>query len=203
MSIRSLCHSIVGLSSLLSHLPSLPSGNAVRTALQKYPDNIRTLVTVLATQFIRLIRSPTFPRPSSATFALPLSPWSGASVADDVRSVLNCARVIARVLPIIWEDESDWTHWLWEGKEEEVDSSPNGNEAQAQFVIEDEDEDEDETERAKVEVKEPTKKRTPSLMARFVSVLIDSLFHNGFTLPADPVDGTTKTSYLIWYPIPL
>lgn len=183
-------------------------GFIVRTALQQYPENIRTLITVLATQFIRLIRSHTFPRPNSATFALPLSPWPGSSTADDIRSVLNCACVIARVLPIVWEDESDWTRWLWEEEEEEeeAESSLNDNEGQAQFVIEDEDDDEPDAEQQqqeqpKVEAREPAKKKSPSLMARFMSALIDSLFHAGFTLPADVVEGTEKTSYLIWYRI--
>ncbi|KAF8587219.1 hypothetical protein K439DRAFT_1614510 [Ramaria rubella] len=170
----------------------------VRTALQQQPDNIRTLLTVLATYFIRLIRSPTFPRPSTTTFALPLSPWSGSSTADDVKSVLNCARVIARVLPIIWEDESDWTHWLWEeGEEEAIESSTADSNTQTHFVIEDEDEDEPEAGSSKA-AEEPAKKSIPSLMAQFLSALVDSLFHAGFTLPAEVVEGTSKTAYLIW-----
>lgn len=208
MSIRSLrlnivCPKLSFYFFLLSFSSHSCRGIIVRTALQQYPDNVRTLLTVLVTQFIRLIRSPTFPRPTSSTFALPtlpLSPWSSTSPADDIRSVLNCARVIARVLPIIWEDESDTTCWLWEEKEE-PETSLNDNDAQAQFVIEDEDEDDPDAEQIKVEVDEPTEKKTPSLMARFVSALIDSLFHLGFTLPADVAEGTFKTSYIIWYSI--
>ena len=70
------------------------------------------------------------------------------------------------------------------------------NDAQPQFVIEDEDENELDAEQHKVVEDE---NRTPGLMARFVDALIDSLFHAGFTLPADVVEGTTKTAYIIWY----
>lgn len=146
------------------------------------------------THFIRLIRSSVFPRPTTASFSLQMAGWGAPSSGGDVRAVLNCARVIARVLPIVWEDESDWTRWLWEeGQEEDADTSDANDGVEPQFVIED-----DGDEAPDVEPKAVSKKRTPSLMAQFLAALVDSLFHAGFTLPGDAAEDTTKTSYLIW-----
>lgn len=128
-------------------------------------------------------------------------------MADDVRAVLNCACVIARIIPLIYEDDPD-CRWLWEeGEEEQIPNSES--DAHVQFVIEDEDDDEADSAVPKtpgVSNAAPShvKKRIPSLMSRFLSALVDSLFHVGFTLATDAAESATeRTSYLIWYVVAL
>ena len=102
--------------------------------------------------------------------------------------------------------------WLWEeGEEEQPVISPSAvveAEGEPQFVIEDEEEEDAEQsvpvtpspgEAGAATQNTPPKKRVPSLMARFLSALVDSLFHVGFTLPVDAAESATdRTSYLIW-----
>ncbi|KAF8524338.1 high-temperature-induced dauer-formation protein-domain-containing protein [Hysterangium stoloniferum] len=171
----------------------------IRTAL---PENIRVLVTVLVNHFIRLIRSQTFPRPVSATFQLKISSWGGSFVPDDVRAVLNCARVIARVLPLLWEEDADW---LWQGVQQEAAESNvvSESDGQGQFVIDDEDDDDpagsSNTAPQSASTSNPPTNPSPSLMAQFLDALIDGLFHIGFTLPDDAAsEPSQRTSYLIW-----
>lgn len=139
-----------------------------------------------------------------------MSPWNSQTTPDDVRSVLNCARVIARILPLIWEDDVD-SHWLWEESDVATIASTTNdsatvleNDNQPQFVIDDENEES--------EAQSPTPSRSrrlpeaisikpkpKSLMVNFLDVLIDSLFHVGFTLPLDATESAIdRTSYLIW-----
>lgn len=161
------------------------------------------------------MRSPTFPGPASNGFSLPITPWNNQSIPDNVRSVLNCSRVIARILPLIWEDDVD-CRWLWEELDTVAVSSPTGNngsrtvlqnENQPQFIIDD-DEDEEpgaqpsmsSVSRRPANAEVPPKPKSKSLMVEFLDALIDGLFHVGFTLPLDATESAiNRTSYLIWY----
>ncbi|GJJ15039.1 hypothetical protein Clacol_009313 [Clathrus columnatus] len=142
-----------------------------------------------------------------------ISPWNSQTYPNDVRSVLNCARVIARVLPLIWEEDVD-CRWLWEEMDVSAVSPTTGNnvpptildnDGQPQFVIDDEEDEDSEVRPShsppvpasskKAHESSNTTKSKPkpkSLMMRFLDALIDSLFHVGFTLPLDAAESATN-----------
>jgi hypothetical protein len=119
--------------------------------------------------------------------------------------VLNCVRVLQRVLPVVFEVDGGTTSFelevLW--KKEEVEDTPVNSEP-LQFVIEDEDEDSDEEgaeppTRATTKPKETKAKKTvPSLAERLLSCLIDLLFCCGFTIPLKVQVDHHKINHVIW-----
>lgn len=133
----------------------------------------------------------------------------GASTErNPTKEVLNCLRVLQRVLPVIFENElPDLEHELLWRKEaispsETIPISPGSPEQPApQFVIEDEEEEEPTTPAPQ----SPTHQRSrsqmlgPSLAERLFSVVIDLLFCCGFTLPSKVQINHHKIQYVIWY----
>jgi len=118
--------------------------------------------------------------------------------------VLNCLRVLSRVLPVVFEvqGESDAFEFnlLWKKEEvEELDES----QTDPQFVIEDEDESDDEmsTEEPAQSPKGTSAKRKvlPSLGERLFNAVSDLLFCCGFTLPSSVQVAHHKINYIIWY----
>lgn len=124
--------------------------------------------------------------------------------------MLNCLRVLQRVLPVVFEIDGETTRFetevLWKREEvEDDDISENPpREEESQFVIEDDDEDEDEeqAETNKPQPSEPLKpkekKTLPSLAERLFSCLTDLLFCCGFTLPTKIQVDHYKINYVIW-----
>lgn len=119
--------------------------------------------------------------------------------------MLNCVRVLQRVLPVVFEIDGETTLFelevLW--KKEEVEDTPVNNEP-LQFVIEDDDEDSEEegaepSARAAPKPKETmAKKAMPSLAERLLSCLMDLLFCCGFTIPLKVQVDHYKINHVIW-----
>lgn len=184
---------------------------AVRRALLDAPENVATLIQVTTFRLFNLVSDHTFPSaPTSSMTALASSfIKSGSSVErSTTKEVLNCVRVLQRVLPVIFDVEGESNTFevelLW--KKEEVD----GDEDTAQniegldtthFVIEDEDDSDHESQSLP-----PTpgpkqtkqKRRLPSLGERLLGCIFDLLFCCGFTLPTKLQVDHHKINYVIW-----
>lgn len=124
------------------------------------------------------------------------------------KEVLNCLRILQRVLPIVFEIDGESNTFelevLWKKEEVEEDEINDGQQSNGtpQFVIEDEDDDEDKREpRESSQATTPTrpKKQLPSLGEKLFSAIVDLLFCCGFTLPTSIQVDHYKINYVIWY----
>ena len=138
-----------------------------------------TLIRVICSRLFNLISDHTFPTPTSASVAS-LATFIKTSTSENTttKQVLNCIRVLQRVLPVVFEIDGEMTRFeldvFW--KKEEVEEAPVNNEP-LQFVIEDDDEDSGEEEPEPPTNATPKAKKTmPSLAERLLSCLMDLLF---------------------------
>jgi len=121
------------------------------------------------------------------------------------KEVLNCVRVLQRVLPVVFEVEGEGnafeTEILW--KEVEIPDEEALEGETPQFIIEDDDddsEDGEETDAAAADTSAGKKKRTmPSLGQKLFTSLFDLLFCCGFTIPTKLQKDHHKINYVIWY----
>lgn len=123
--------------------------------------------------------------------------------------MLNCIRVLQRVLPVVFEADGESSTFelevLWKSEQVEEDvEQAEGGEA-SQFVIEDEDDSDDENAEVATSSKpaatEPSakpKKTLPSLGERLFGCITDLLFCCGFTLPPKIQVDHYKINYVIW-----
>lgn len=129
--------------------------------------------------------------------------------ADTTKELLNCLRVLGRVLPVVFEGENgEFEHALmWKREvvreEESGTGSVQDGEGEPQFVIEDEEDDGDgEPSTPKVQAATPKKEvkvtEAPSLAERLFTCVIDLMFCCGFTLPLKVQVEHHKISYIIW-----
>lgn len=133
---------------------------------------------------------------------------TGSSERSTTKEVLNCLRILQRILPVIFEVEGESSVFelevLWKVQEVEDDAAIDGHESETpQFVIEDDDDSEHgETKDEPSKQKVKQKKRLPSLGERLFGSLIDLLFCCGFTLPTKIQVDHHKINYIIWYAYP-
>ena len=207
----------------LSLLPSLRADNdissekKVRRALVEAPENVATLVRVITSRLFNLVSDHTFP--SAPTSYVPSFASSlinrGATERNATKEVLNCLRVLQRVLPVVFELESEpsvferevlWKRDVVAAEEQGGQDHCERTEQAPQFVIED-DEDENDAESATPSVaasspqipsKQPNTTALPSIAERLFSCLVDLLFCCGFTLPAKLQVDHYKINYVIW-----
>lgn len=134
---------------------------------------------------------------------------TGATERNTTKEVLNCLRVLQRVLPVVFELESETTRFemevLWREEVVEEENDPVDAQLEAQFIIEDDDDDDDEQEggsssttKRETTPKPIAKKTLPSLIERLFSALIDLMFCCGFTLPTKIQVHHHKINYVIW-----
>jgi hypothetical protein len=188
---------------------------AVRRALYEAPENVATLIRVIISRLFSLVSDHTFPTPpttaSVTSFASSfIKSSTGIQGRHATKEVLNCLRVLQRVLPVVFETESDASRLemeiFWRRE-----AAPEGNlvsdeTTQPQFVIEDDEDDGEEQELAssvtgpsRTSTSEPkTAKTFPSMAERLFSCLIDLLFCCGFTLPTKIQVDHYKINYTIW-----
>ena len=149
----------------------------------------------------------TFPVPANTSVAAFASSFikagTGSTERNTTKEVLNCLRILQRVLPVVFEVEGESSIFelevLWKHQEVEDD----GVEGEGpQFVIEDDDDSEhgEEKERSAPSPasNQRKKKKLPSLGERLLSCIIDLLFCCGFTLPAQLQVDHYKINYIIW-----
>ena len=121
----------------------------VRRALVEAPENIVTLIRVITSRLFNLVSDHTFPSAPTkyvTSFASSLMN-GGATERNTTKEVLNCLRVLQRVLPVIFELESEPSVFerevLWKRDVVEGQAPREQSEQTPQFVIEDEDNDYD------------------------------------------------------------
>jgi hypothetical protein len=185
----------------------------VRRALLDAPENVSTLIRVISSRLFNLVSDHTFPSPANTSVAsFTTFIKTAGSERSTTKEVLNCLRVLQRVLPVVFEIDGDTTRFeldvLWKRDEVEDDGDPenHGLKEESQFVIEDEDEDEDEdgepaqsSKLPQPSLAKPKEKKTlPSLAERLFSCLTDLLFCCGFTLPMKIQVNHYKINYVIW-----
>ena len=170
-----------------------------------------TLIRVITSRLFNLVSDHTFPSAPTkyvTSFASSLMK-GGAAERNTTKEVLNCLRVLQRVLPVIFELESEPSVFerevLWKRDVVEGQAPREQTEQTPQFVIEDEDDDHENDGESGTSAAgpfpQPTPKQTstrPSIAERLLSCLIDLLFCCGFTLPPKLQVDHYKINYAIW-----
>ncbi|EGN94259.1 hypothetical protein SERLA73DRAFT_114402 [Serpula lacrymans var. lacrymans S7.3] len=193
---------------------SLVSPHDVRRALQDAPENIATLIRVVTSRLFNLISDHTFPTTNGNSVASYATSFikTGSAERNTTKEVLNCLRVLQRVLPVVFEVEGESNVFelevLWKKVELDDDQDEPSNAGEApQFVIEDdEDEDEDGSQHGAAskkpsqtpEPKPKEKKMSPTLGEKLFNCIVDLLFCCGFTLPLKLQVDHYKINYVIW-----
>lgn len=191
---------------------SLISPNDIRRALLEAPENVATLVRVICARLFNLVSDHTFPSSTNISVAYFTSSLlkTGAAERNTTKEVLNCIRVLQRVLPVVFEIDSESSileeEIFWKKEAVERRDSKEETEQVPQFVIEDDDEDAAEGEGgtggSQPKRTSPHKthhaKTLPSLAERLFSCLVDLLFCCGFTLPSKIQVDHYKINYIIW-----
>ena len=188
----------------------------VKRALYEAPENVATLTKVITSRLFNLVSDHTFPTNASASVASFATSFikssTGTQERNTTKEVLNCIRVLQRVLPVIFEIEAESskfeTEVLWKKEvvndHHEVDETSRG----PQFVIEDDDDDEEHSSAAGGSShahasgsSSGTKatKTLPSIAEKLFTCLVDLLFCCGFTLPTKIQVDHYKINYTIWY----
>jgi hypothetical protein len=176
------------------------------------PENVATLIKVVTSRLFALTSDHTFPsRTNASVTALASSlmkAGTGTTERNTTKEVLNCLRVLQRILPVVFEVDGESSvidlELMWK-KQETEDDRVAEEDASPQFVIEDEDEDSEAGEpKAGYPDGQPShqqnhKKTSPSLAEKLFSCLIDLLFCCGFTLPTRIQVDHYKINYVIWW----
>jgi hypothetical protein len=169
-----------------SDVYSLIRPDDIRRALRDVPDNISTLIRVMCRRLFELVASPSFPAQSSTSVAAFASAFMkpGGVERNATKEVLNCLRVLQRVLPVVFEAESGPSRFemavLWyRDPQSAAQHPPEEAETTPQFVIEDDDDEDDaksETPSATTSSRVAGPKQAPSLAERLFSCVFDLLF---------------------------
>ncbi|KIK59645.1 hypothetical protein GYMLUDRAFT_44080 [Collybiopsis luxurians FD-317 M1] len=192
-----------------SEVFSLITPNDIRRALLDAPENVATLISVICSRLFNLISDHTFPTPSASVSALATSfikAGTGITERNTTKEVLNCLRVLARILPVVFENQSDGSFEMdifWKKMEaDDVEEEERYGAETPQFVIEDDEDSGDEaksSEPRQSSVPRPKpKKQLPSLGERLFSSIVDLMFCCGFTLPMQIQKDHYKINYVIW-----
>lgn len=179
----------------------------VRRALVEAPENVATLIRVITSRLFNLVSDHTFPSvPTTYVTSFASSLIKGGSTErNTTKEVLNCLRVLQRVLPVIFELESETSVFekevLWKKDVVDGQSTREVTEQTPQFVIEDDDDDGEVGSPTVDPSPQPPQTQTtalPSLAEKLFSCLVDLLFCCGFTLPSKLQTDHYKINYVIW-----
>ena len=178
------------------------------------PENVATLIRVIVKRLGTLISDHTFPSTNNASvsaFASSLmKTGSGLSGRDATKEVLNCIRILQRVLPVVFEIGGESYAFeqevFWKRQEVDRTESSDGVEENpsAQFVIDDEEEDEEDAQAKSSNSPAPRKEEKsliiqyPTLSEKLFGYITDLLFCCGFTLPTKIQKDHYKINYVIW-----
>jgi hypothetical protein len=179
--------------------------------LVEAPENIVTLIRVITSRLFNLVSDHTFPSAPTKYVTSFASSFinGGATDRNTTKEVLNCLRVLQRVLPVIFELESEPSVFerevLWKRDVIEGQVHCEQTEQTPQFVIEDEEDDNDNDGESGASAASPSPQLAskqnstrPSIAERLLSCLVDLLFCCGFTLPAKLQVDHHKINYVIW-----
>ncbi|KAF7968571.1 hypothetical protein HWV62_30117 [Athelia sp. TMB] len=183
---------------------SLITPSDIRRALLDAPENIATLIRVITSRLFNLVSDHTFPTPVNASMVAYASSFIRTNERNATKEVLNCIRVLQRVLPVVFEADGESNTFerevWWKTEEVEDDEVSAEGTQESQFVIEDEDDsDQEAAEPPKPASSKQKKTKTlPSLGERLFSCITDLLFCCGFTLPNKIQVDHYKINYVIW-----
>lgn len=170
-------------------------------ALHRQPRNLHTLVHVLYDHLVSLLQASNDP--------------STAAEIDFSREVLNCVRVLSRVVPFVLRDESLEKEVFWRRERVKRSAPPSSGPSEAaegpaggQFVIEDDSDDEEGTNEKKKQ-KTPEEKRSPAevkeewdelepFAPKLLRILVDLCFVPAFTVSEECRTDEGPISYVIW-----
>jgi hypothetical protein len=191
----------------------LPSHDISR-ALQAHPENVITLVQVLSDRLEEILHDANFPTPppeGQSLFASGLAAYKptflsgktaegGSNKPDLTKELLNCLRVLSRVIPFVLahEDRSLEQSLFWTPTSTHRRRNTGTNEEEAShFVIDDGEEDET-AQTTTAGTNGGTGNVGKPLAKRLLDSSIDLLFVHGFTLPPPTQHNDKKISYTIW-----
>ncbi|KAI0684267.1 high-temperature-induced dauer-formation protein-domain-containing protein [Cytidiella melzeri] len=194
---------------------TLISPHDIRHALSDAPENIATLLRVVTKRLFNLVSDHTFPttaNTSVTSFATSfIKSGTGSQDRNATKEVLNCLRLLQRVLPVVFETDMDSSRLemevFWRREVAEEESVSVAELSEANFVIEDDEDDDDgqatpsSTPQASSQAPQSSskaRKTLPSLAERLMSCLVDLLFCCGFTLPSKIQIDHHKINYTIW-----
>ncbi|CAK7211177.1 hypothetical protein SBRCBS47491_001025 [Sporothrix bragantina] len=163
---------------------SLFSPADIRRARDTALENLETLLLAVTSRLFLLRHHPSFPE---------------AEVAPE-RDVLNCVRVLTRVLPYIYERESlqAWEErFFWTVRRKRSRSAPSAGEVLFDEAEAGEDEDDAATPQGGDREAGAGFEDAKPLAEELIDTLIDLLFFSGFTVARQP-PGKPRVSYTIW-----
>ena len=172
-------------------------------AVESSQSNVTNLIHVLANYLLDTLASPNFnslpestPSPIS-TFTRFIANPNAPDDSDRSRQVLNCIRVLSRILPVvIGQNELQQFHqdlfWTKTRATESHNASTGNTDVEGgQFVIDDEEET------APPPIANPVEEEEIApLGERLLSALVDFLFIPGFTLESSA--GGSSVNYVTW-----
>lgn len=134
---------------------------------------------------------------------------SGSEARDPTKELLNCLRVLGRVLPLVYESEGSFEEeLLWTRRAKPTQSPVQHQEPEEpQFVIQEEDSDDEDavpkpsTQSASgpsAETRPSPEDLEPALASRLLSAAIDLMFCCGLTMPTKIQVGHQKFNHTIW-----
>lgn len=178
--------------------------------LNEAPENLVTLIKVVSSRLFLLIDDHTFPAaaPSSfspvANIAATWASVAGSQQRDATKELLNCLRVLGRILPVVFEAETPFEeNVLWQAQKKEVNQGPlSESVGDPQFVIQEEDSDEEDNPDTPKAAAPPLggskEELEPPLAHRLLATAIDLMFCCGFTIPKSLQVDHHKINYTIW-----
>lgn len=165
----------------------------------------------MSARLFTLITDHTFPSAPNASVTVFASSFINSGLSDRIstKEVLNCIRILQRVLPVVFEVDGESNTFelevLWKKEETQIEVDRSGNAETAetpQFVIEDEDETDGEHDEPPLpkdtQPQKKQKQQVPSLGERLFTSIMDLLFCCGFTLPTSIQVDHHKINYAIW-----
>jgi hypothetical protein len=165
----------------------------IRQALNSNQLNVGIMIHVLANKLFALVSNSKFPDPTSSIVGGLIS-----TTATPNREPLNCIRMLTRILPIVFESESEIFEQevLWRREADSNIETEQVQTVESQFVIADEDDDEPpKTPTTPAAIKQTIFKA--SLAERLILCILDLLFYRGFTLPQQ-TNERLKVDLSIW-----
>ncbi|KAL0947175.1 hypothetical protein HGRIS_013299 [Hohenbuehelia grisea] len=177
----------------------------VRRVLLDAPENVATLIRVITAKLFNLVSDHTFPSTHTASVTSFASSFikttTGSAERNTTKEVLNCLRILQRVLPVVFEVDGESnlfeTEVLW--KKQEVQDLDDEAPGAPRFVIDDDDSENGDAEAPKDQTDSSKSTKTlPSLGERLFSCLFDLLYCCGFTLPQKFQVDHHKITHVIW-----
>lgn len=170
---------------------SLITPQDIRLALQNNPHNVVTLINVVCNRLFQLVSDHTFPSAPNT--------FLSSATRNSTKEALNCIRVLTRMLPVLFDLDSEvferevlWKREVVSKEEDQLQPS------QPQFVIADDDDEEESPNPAASAIEIP-EKTGPSMAEKLLTCSLDLLFCCGFTLsPKIQVDHY-KINFTIWF----